>query len=67
MRVHYRDFDEQGDGGFHQLLVKGKDNEDLLYVHLDHRLPYQRRSEEGPERDQEVAAGDARQVKQLKT
>lgn len=35
------------------------------WAYLDHRLAQQRRTEKGPEGDEEVAAGDASQVKQL--
>jgi len=52
------------DGPLDQRLIEGDDHEDLLDVHLDHRLANQRGSEERPEWHQEVAAGDSCQIEQ---
>lgn len=46
------------------VLIEGNDDEELLDVHLDDGLADQGSPEEGPEGHQEVAARDARQVKQ---
>lgn len=51
-------------GHVDQTLVEGEDHEEGLDVHLDDGLADQGGPEEGPEGDQEVAAGDPRQVEQ---
>lgn len=47
-----------------QSFVKRDDDEHFLDVHFDDRFANERCTEEGPKRDQKMAAGDAREVKQ---
>ena len=50
---------DQRDGVLDQALVEGKDDKELLDVHLDDGLADQGRPEKGPEGDKKVAAGYA--------
>ena len=49
---------------FHVFLTECEDDKQLLDVHLDDGFSDQRSSKESPEGNQEMAAGDACQVKQ---
>ena len=52
------------DGRVEETLVESQNHEEHLNVHLDDGLADERRAEEGPEGDEEVAARDSGQVEQ---
>ncbi len=55
---------DQRDRRVDQVLVECQNHKEFLYVHLYDGLADEGGPEEGPEGDEEVAAGDARQVEQ---
>lgn len=62
--ANHRNEAQHVNGLFHQCFAERNNHEDLLNVHLYHSLAEQSGAEEGPEGNQEVATGDASQVKE---
>ena len=58
------DCGDVADGRVEETLVERQYDEELLDVHLDDGLADERRSEKGPEGDEEVTARDSSQVEQ---